>query len=32
MIINVTIVRGVFGAILLFLGRELNFVFAIADL
>lgn len=28
MIINVTIVRGVFGAILLFLGRELNFVFA----
>ena len=28
MIISVTIVRGVFGAILLFLGRELNFVFA----
>ena len=28
MIINVTLVRGVFGAILLFLGRELNFVFA----
>ena len=28
MIINVAIVRGVFGAILLFLGRELNFVFA----
>jgi hypothetical protein len=26
--IDVTIVRGVFGAILLFLGRELNFVFA----
>ena len=28
MIISVTLVRGVFGAILLFLGRELNFVFA----
>ena len=28
MVINVTLVRGVFGAILLFLGRELNFVFA----
>ena len=28
MIINVTLVRGIFGAILLFLGRELNFVFA----
>lgn len=28
MIINVSIVRGVFGAILLFLGLELNFVFA----
>jgi hypothetical protein len=28
MIIDVTLVRGVFGAILLFLGRELNFVFA----
>jgi hypothetical protein len=26
--IDVTLVRGVFGAILLFLGRELNFVFA----
>ena len=28
MVISVTLVRGVFGAILLFLGRELNFVFA----
>jgi len=28
MVINVTLVRGIFGAILLFLGRELNFVFA----
>jgi hypothetical protein len=28
MIIDVTLVRGVFGAILLFLGRELNFIFA----
>ena len=28
MSINVTLVRGIFGAILLFLGRELNFVFA----
>jgi hypothetical protein len=28
MVINATLVRGVFGAILLFLGRELNFVFA----
>ena len=28
MVINVTLVRGIFGAILLFLGRELNFIFA----
>lgn len=28
MIISVSLVRGVFGAILLFLGRELNFVFS----
>jgi len=28
MIINVTLVRGIFGALMLFLGRELNFVFA----
>ena len=28
MVINVTLVRGIFGALLLFLGRELNFVFA----
>jgi len=26
--INITIARGIFGAVLLFLGRELNFVFA----
>src|SRR4030095_14885684 len=25
---NITIARGIFGAVLLFLGRELNFVFA----
>ena len=28
MVINITILRGVIGAIILFLGRELNFVFA----